>query len=45
MNSFTIVRLNYLLDEAAKSINSQTNNKLPGNDGLKAEFYKHFQMS
>ena len=33
------------LDEAAKSINSQTNNKSPGNDGLKAEFYKHFQMS
>ena len=25
-----------------KSINSETNNKSPGNDGLKAEFYKHF---
>ena len=25
-----------------KSINSETNNKSPGNDGLTAEFYKHF---
>ena len=25
-----------------KSINSQANNKSPGNDGLKAVFYKHF---
>ena len=30
------------LDEIIKSINSQTNNKSPGNDGLKAVFYKHF---
>ena len=29
-------------DEIIKSINSQTNNKSPGNDGLKAVFYKHF---
>ena len=29
------------LDEIIKSINSETNNKPPGNDGLKAEFYKH----
>ena len=25
-----------------KSINSETNNKPPGNNGLTAEFYKHF---
>ena len=25
-----------------KSINSETNNKSPGNNGLTAEFYKHF---
>ena len=25
-----------------KSINSEINNKSPGNDGLTAEFYKHF---
>ena len=30
------------LDEIIRSINSQTNNKSPGNDGLKAVFYKHF---
>ena len=30
------------LDEIIKSINSQTNNKSPGNHGLKAVFYKHF---
>ena len=30
------------LDEIIKSINSETNNKPPGNDGLTAEFYKHF---
>ena len=29
------------LDEIIKSINSETNKKLLGNDGLKAEFYKH----
>ena len=26
-------------------INSQTNNKSPGNHGLIAEFYKYFQMN
>ena len=31
-----------ILDETTKSINSQTNNKSPGNDGLTAEFYKRF---
>ena len=30
------------LDEVIKSINSQTNNKSPDNNGLKAVFYKHF---
>ena len=30
------------LDEIIKSINSETNNKSPGNDSLTAEFYKHF---
>ena len=29
-------------DETIKSINSETNNKPPGNDGLTAEFYRHF---
>ena len=30
------------LDKIIKSINSQTSNTSPGNDGLKAVFYKHF---
>ena len=30
------------MDEIIKSINSQTNKKSPGNNGLTAEFYKHF---
>ena len=30
------------LDEIMKSINSETNNKSPGNDGPTAEFYKQF---
>ena len=30
------------LDKIVKSINSETNNKSPGDDGLTAEFYKHF---
>ena len=25
-----------------KSMNSETNNKSPGNESLRAEFYKHF---
>ena len=29
-------------DEIMKSINFETNNKSPGNDGLTTEFYKHF---
>ena len=30
------------IDEIIKFINSETNNKSPGNDGFTAEFYKHF---
>ena len=30
------------LDEIIKSINSETNNKCPGNDSLTTKFYKHF---
>ena len=30
------------LDEIIKSIYSEANNKSPGNNGLTAEFYKHF---
>ena len=30
------------LDETIRSINSETNNKPPGNDGLTVEFYRHF---
>ena len=30
------------LDEIIKFINSETNNKSPGNDGFTAESYKHF---
>ena len=30
------------LDEIIKSMNSETNNEPPGNDGLTAEFYRHF---
>ena len=30
------------IDEIIKSINSETNNKPPVNDGPTAEFYKHF---
>ena len=30
------------LDEIMKPINSETKNKPPGNDGLAAEFYRHF---
>ena len=29
------------LDEIIKSINSETNDKTPGNDGLTEEFYRH----
>ena len=38
---FNLCEAEISLDEIIKSINSETNNKLPGNDGLTAEFYKH----
>ena len=31
-----------ILEYFIKSINSETNIKFPGNDGLRVEFYKHF---
>ena len=41
MNTLIFVRLKYL--EIIKSINSETNNKPPGNDGLTASRnYRHF---
>ena len=39
---FNLCEAEISLDEIIKSINSETNNKSPGNDGLTAEFYKHF---
>ena len=39
---FTICEAEISLDEIIKFINSETNNKAPGNDGLTAEFYWHF---
>ena len=38
---FNLCQAEISLDEIIKSINSETNNELPGNDGLTAEFYKH----
>ena len=39
---FNLCEAEISLDEIIKSINSETNNKPPGNDGLTAEFYRHF---
>ena len=39
---FNLCETEISLDEIIKSINSKTNNKLPDNDALTAEFYKHF---
>ena len=39
---FNLCKAKISLDEIIKSINSQTNNKSQGNDGLTTEFYKHF---
>ena len=39
---FNLYEAEISLDEIIKSINSETSNKYPGNDGLTAEFYKHF---
>ena len=37
---FKLCEAEIYLDEIIKAINSQKNNKSPGNDGLTAEFYK-----
>ena len=39
---FDLCEAEISLDEIYKAIDSQKNNKSPGNDGLTAEFYKHF---
>ena len=39
---FNLCEAEISLYEIIKSINSQTNNKPRGNDGLTAEFYRHF---
>ena len=39
---FNLCEAEISLDEIIKSINSETNNKPPGNDGLTAEIYRHF---
>ena len=39
---FNLCKAETSLDEIIKSINSETNNKTPGNDGLTIEFYRHF---
>ena len=39
---FNLCEAKIFLDEIIKSINSETNNKPPGNDGLTAEFHRHF---
>ena len=39
---FNLCEAEVSLDEIIKSINSETNNKPPGNNDLTTEFYKHF---
>ena len=39
---FNLCEAEISLDEIIKSINSETNNKPPGNDGHTAESYRHF---
>ena len=41
---FNLCEAEISLDEIIKSINSETNNKPPGNDGITAEFYRHFTI-
>ena len=38
---FNLCEAKISLDEIIESVNSQTNSKFPGNDGLTAEFYIH----
>ena len=40
MNTLIFVKAEMSLDEIIKSINSETSNKPPSNDGLTAEFYR-----
>ena len=39
---FNLCEAEISLDEIIKSVNSETNNKPPGNDGLTAESYRNF---
>ena len=39
---FQLCETGLSLEEVLNAINSQKNNKSPGNDGITAEFYKHF---
>ena len=39
---FRLSEVEISLEEVFNAINSQRNNKSPGNDGLTAEFYEHF---
>ena len=39
---FNLCEAEISLDAIIKSINSETSNKPPGNDGLTAEFYRDF---
>ena len=39
---FNLWEAEITLDEIIKSVNSETNNKPLGNDGLTLEFYRHF---
>ena len=41
---FNLCEAEISLGEIIKSINPETNNKSPGNDGLTAEFYKLFKF-
>ena len=40
MDHFNLCDAEISLDKIIDAINSQNNNKSPGNDGLTAEFYK-----
>ena len=42
---FNLCEAEISLDEIIKSINSETNNKPPGNVGLTAEFYRNFKRT
>ena len=44
-NHFNLCEAEISLDEIIKSINSETNNRLPGNDGLTAEFWTLFKWT